>query len=1157
MTSMVVEHQKAGNFRCLKSGHRSHGEYMILKRIIQRFGLILCASAAVANAQEVIPDFYKEPGIQPGRDFVNQSHHENIDPFTGSLQRHYVDIRIPGNGGLDLKIIRSYNSSNINSANPAQPRTTAGWGWTIHFGRILKARDAHPCLNMNRQTIADNPVLELPDGSRQLLTFTSSMSPMAITARRWKAECYPGGGGLIVTSPDGVVYEMSQSTGANSNRSPVYEWYTKKITDRNGNYISIQYTSESSPEIRNITTSDGRSMSFSYHDPGTRSARIRSITSAGQTYQYNYQSSGILDIYQLTSVTRPDGNTWVYGYNGNKGLSAGSYLMRSAKNPYGGTIDYTYEHVYFDTQSNPRSRSDVVSRKSLGSGENWTFSYAPGNSRSLDTTTVTGPAGTSTYKHIGPIYASAGNLWKVGLLVEKTIGNTQAEQYTWEGQKISSETYFRPGAFLFKIDYLQTNAPLLTQKTITRNGVSYRTDYSNFDEYGNPRSISESGPNGGSRTTTASYYINTPKWIIRQVQNESFTGNSITRQFDGKGNLTTETRNGVSVSFIHDTQGNVESITFPRSLTHRYSNHMRGIPKNESQPESISITRQVDDAGNVVSETDGSGHTTRYSYDGLNRITSIEPPVGNRVSIAYGTNTRTATRGSLTETRTYNDYGHLIQLNRGGISSTYSVDALGRTTFESDPDNSRSGRTYSYDNLHRVTRIQNADNTAKTISYGGNSKTVRDERNNSTTYTYRAYGNPDQEFLMGISTPESSASVSYSRNSRDLITSATQDRMSRSYAYNTAGHLISATHPESGTTTYGRDAAGNMTSKSTGSAGIISYTHDQQNRLKTIVYPGSTPSVAYAYDGAHRLLSSISSDATRQFTYDGNGNLKSEQLSAGGTSWTAQYGYNENDHLTSIVYPRSGDTVTYSVNSLGRPTSIPGYIDAVSYWPSGQVKEISYANGTQSIYGQNSRLLPSTFVTYSRSGTYYGDFTFSYDAVGNLTRIMDYRDSLYNRSFSYDDMDRLSRVTTAQGTGNISYSGSGNITAQNIPGTQLTYQYDANNRLSSLSAVPSTLSATYTYDTLGNIASGGGRTFTYDAVPNLKCVNCATPASSVQYAYDANQKRTSVTQGITKTHEFHGAHGNLLSEYTPGSPGKLIQYIYLNGKRVAQKESTQ
>ena len=56
---------------------------------IWRIGFVLFAATSAATAQEVIPDFYKEPGIQPNRDFVNQSHHENIDPFTGSLQRHY------------------------------------------------------------------------------------------------------------------------------------------------------------------------------------------------------------------------------------------------------------------------------------------------------------------------------------------------------------------------------------------------------------------------------------------------------------------------------------------------------------------------------------------------------------------------------------------------------------------------------------------------------------------------------------------------------------------------------------------------------------------------------------------------------------------------------------------------------------------------------------------------------------------------------------------------------------------------------------------------------------------------------------------------------------------------------------------------------------
>jgi hypothetical protein len=121
----------------------------------------------------------------------------------------------------------------------------------------------------------------------------------------------------------------------------------------------------------------------------------------------------------------------------------------------------------------------------------------------------------------------------------------------------------------------------------------------------------------------------------------------------------------------------------------------------------------------------------------------------------------------------------------------------------------------------------------------------------------------------------------------------------------------------------------------------------------------------------------------------------------------------------------------------------------------------------------------------------------------------------------------------------------------------LNYQYNSDNRLSALTATPNTLSTTFTYDSLGNIASGSGRTYTYDSVPNLTCVNCSTPATSIQYAYDGDQKRTSVTKAGVKTYEFHGVHGNLLAEYTPGVPGKLVEYIYLNGKRIAQKESAQ
>src|SRR6218665_609732 len=71
--------------------------------------------------------------------------------------------------------------------------------------------------------------------------------------------------------------------------------------------------------------------------------------------------------------------------------------------------------------------SNVVRSKSLSTSGSWTFSYSPGGAGSLDTTTVTNAAGTTTYKHIGPMYAGPGNVWKVGLLAEKRIGNTQIE----------------------------------------------------------------------------------------------------------------------------------------------------------------------------------------------------------------------------------------------------------------------------------------------------------------------------------------------------------------------------------------------------------------------------------------------------------------------------------------------------------------------------------------------------------------------------------------------------------------------------------------------------------------------------------------------------------------------------------------------------------
>ena len=48
-----------------------------------------------------------------------------------------------------------------------------------------------------------------------------------------------------------------------------------------------------------------------------------------------------------------------------------------------------------------------------------------------------------------------------------------------------------------------------------------------------------------------------------------------------------------------------------------------------------------------------------------------------------------------------------------------------------------------------------------------------------------------------------------------------------------------------------------------------------------------------------------------------------------------------------------------------------------------------------------------------------------------------------------------------------------------------------------------------------------------------------------------------MTKGGVKTYEVYGSHGNLLAEYTPSQANKLVEYIYLGGKRVAQRETSQ
>lgn len=343
-----------------------------------------------------------------------------------------------------------------------------------------------------------------------------------------------------------------------------------------------------------------------------------------------------------------------------------------------------------------------------------------------------------------------------------------------------------------------------------------------------------------------------------------------------------------------------------------------------------------------------------------------------------------------------------------------------------------------------------------------------------------------------------------------------------------------------------------MTSRKVGSSGTTTYAYDEQNRIVSITYPGITSSINNTYTKRHRLLTSSTTNSSRSFSYDANNNVISESIAIDGINFKTDYSYNDNDQLTAIIYPHSGRVVNYEPDVLGRPTKVSDFVNSVAYWPSGQVSQINYANGTVTNYNQNSRLLPSTLSTRNSAGSLYINSNYSYDGAGNLVAISDSIDGNYNRTLGYDDINRLTSISGPWGTGTIAYNGVGNITKQALGNFNLNYSYDNQNRLTSVSG---SRAMSFSYDAYGNITSDSSRTYTYDEASNLRCVICDNPSTKIEYGYDNANQRILTTKRDTKTYEIYGSHGNLLIELNSGGSIGLIEYIYLGGRRIAQVQT--
>lgn len=1133
-------------------------------------GVALALSPAVAL--EPVPSFYQEPGLPSTREVMSQQIHESIDPFTGKLQIHQVDLHLPGNGGLDIDLQRGYSSIDENLGEP----TVVGVGWTLHYGRVLRRAKLTICAS--NAFASNQPVLELPDGSRSILYPTSLPGQNYwITTTRWRADCAAGGLGLIVTSPQGVRYEMTTPgpmqgpPGASQN-----SWYTTRIVDRNQNTLDFTYQNlPNGLAMTSIRASDGRLVTLTY-SAGT----LSTISDGSRTWTYQYTAGPGSQFPFLTAVLRPAdvGGQWTYDYYLDPGQRAGRYSLKTLQYPTGGSYRYTYGRVSFNASL---PAATVVTSKS-GDGGSWQYIYTPASlsceqnssgfsckpdSGMLDKTTVLAPDTTYVYEHIGANSVGPGNVWAIGLSQLKIIGSDRFEQTMWACQPISNIVNVRPGnAAAFDNGVC---APLVYRRDINQYGQIYDTRLGQFDAYGNALASVESGPAGDgtmiSRSTVRSFAVDPQRWLLRLLTSSvSDSGVRLQRSFDANGNILTESKQGVMTRYTYTAEGDVASRTDARGNVSTYGSYYRGVPRRDALEEGVTVTREISDAGNVLAQTDGEGARVAYTWDSMNRLTRITHPLGNEVKVSWGANQRVVARGDYVETTTYDGFGrpsmvtHRDSRSGESIAQSYRYDAVGRKVFSSYLGTANSGEGVLYNDLGDIRSLLHAVDPALSQPNGGvatqyqlgNQTQKVDELGRKTTLTYRSYGDPAERLLMRIESDlEPATNTLMSRNGLGQLTSITQDGKTRSFAFDQNAFLVSVLNPESGLTVFGRDAVGNMITRQIGTAPATRFTYDRRNRLVGVTYADGSPAVTRSYYRDERPKRVDNQIAQRDFVFDSNKNLITESLNYDTKTFVVRYTYDGNDTLARMTYG-SGMMVDYAPNAFARPTQAAPYVSSVQYHPDGTPAQWIYENGVTTQISLDARQRPTAFET-AYGGLPIASSSYQFDAVNNVVTIADAIDSRWSRSFVYDGVDRLIGVDLPQAPGgSITYDGRGNIRSQNMLGTATSYAYDPNtDRLLSVTGAQSRL---FQYDAYGNVVSNGLHQFRYSDAQNLTCQDCNQP-NAIVYAYDGAGNRLSATRADgMRTYTVFDSKGRLLWE-SSSSIG-LREHVYLLGHEVATRQ---
>ncbi|WP_203143273.1 RHS repeat-associated core domain-containing protein [Marinobacter mangrovi] len=522
-----------------------------------------------------------------------------------------------------------------------------------------------------------------------------------------------------------------------------------------------------------------------------------------------------------------------------------------------------------------------------------------------------------------------------------------------------------------------------------------------------------------------------------------------------------------------------------------YGQNGRVEKKTVSGGSDEQVTTYHYDDRDLLVEVDGPrtdvADVTRYEYDDRRRLIKVTAPSGAITEVtafdADGRVTQIKDANGVVTALAYNAKGRLIRQETGERTVRYQYDAIGLLSQVT----LGTGMTlsYSYDAARRLTAV--SDTLGNRIEF------ALDDAGNVTK---RSVTDPSGQLRF-------KQRYVYDRLNRLQQTIQASGAVWEN-RYDTAGNLVEQIDPTQYRQSHQFDPLDRPVGQVDPLSASTGFQYDAQGHLNAVTDAlGRT--TEYEYNALGEVIERRSPDTgTTQYRYDAAGN-RIQRTDARGIE--ADYSYDAQNRLVQVIYPASGDAVSYQYDD-----------PAAGSYGIGRLYRIEDGSGSTTYhYNAHGDVVEQTQVIESVQYT----TRYSYNAAGQLTGMV--YPGGRRIDYTYDAGGRISNVTTqANGltqtlASGIEYAPFGPLTGLTYGnGLELTRQYDADYHLIR-QQVGNLLTQQYQYDASNNLSliddliePDDSQAYAYDLVDRL--LAAVGPYGERGYTYDGIGNRTSLIE---------------------------------------------